>query len=64
MADFVIGMNRGQHLADVISSTATMNLDLEVTVDLAANRTRQEVLDGLSILEQAIFDIRASPFAK
>lgn len=64
MADIVYGLNKGQHLTDVATSSATMGLDLEVVVDLAAGRTTKQVLDGLEIIGQAIFDTRAKPFAQ
>lgn len=58
------GVDRGQQSTAVTTGTATTGRQIELAVDLAANATRQEVLDSLDKLRDFIVNTRATPFAQ
>lgn len=64
MAIQYIGINRGQQGGDVTSGAATTGKQIELSVDLASNATRKEVLDSLDKLRDFIVNTRATPFAQ
>jgi hypothetical protein len=48
----------------VTTGTATTGKEIELSVDLASDATRQEVLDSLDKLRDFILNTRATPFAQ
>lgn len=64
MAIQYFGINRGQQSTGVTTGAATTGRQIELSVDLAANATRQEVLDNLDKLRDFIVNTRATPFAQ
>jgi hypothetical protein len=64
MAIQYIGINRGQQGLTVTTGTSTTGKQIELSVDLASNATRQEVLDSLDKLRDFIVNTRATPFAQ
>jgi hypothetical protein len=64
MAIQYIGIDRGRQSGDVTTGTATTGKEIELSVDLASDATRQEVLDSLDKLRDFILNTRATPFAQ
>ena len=64
MAIQYIGINRGQQSLNVVTGAATTGRQIELSVDLASNATRQDVLDSLDKLRDFIVNTRATPFAQ
>lgn len=64
MAIQYIGINRGQQSLNVTTGASTTGKQIELSVDLASNATRQEVLDSLDKLRDFIVNTRTTPFAQ
>lgn len=64
MATQFIGKDRGAARTTITTGTSTTSKTLEVTVNLAGNMTRAEVVNGLSEIIDYILDTRTTPFAQ
>jgi hypothetical protein len=58
MADRFYGIDRGEQGKGEVTegSSSTATTDVEVRIDLAANMEKQEVLNALDVIKQAIFE--------
>lgn len=61
MADVFYGWDRGEVFKDVSRGAASPGKGVEIAIDDAVDLTKQEVLNGIDIIRDAIFK-NDSPF--
>ena len=55
MADFVVGMNKGQTLDESVVDTGDPGTDIYIVIDDTKNFRTEDILRHIDILKQSIF---------